>query len=135
MTLFDEPNTEEQDSEEQNHTSYLGVIIFLMTLPVLLFFTYIGKTDLGLNVGICLGMNIFAIGLCWDLRKHFWFWATIVLVLLLHVPLFLMIKWPHVWVSKFSLLPIGIADLLITVGIVRFVEKYIVKYVPPDDEE
>jgi len=38
-------------------------------------------------------------------------------------------------VSKFTLLPIGLADLLVTVGVVRFVQKFIVKYVPPDEEE
>jgi hypothetical protein len=136
MALFDEQNDEEREPEEQKSGKYLGLIIFACTLPALLFFTYIGRTDLGLNIGICLSMNVVAVGMCWDLRRRWWFWAVIALVLALHVPLVLLIQWPpNIWVSKFTLLPIGLADLLVTVGVVRFVQKFIVKFVPPDEEE
>jgi len=135
MALFDEQKAEEREPEEQQSGKYLGLIIFACTLPVLLFFTYIGKTDLGLNLGICLFVNVLAVGMCWDLRRRWWFWVVIALVLALHVPVILMIHWPNVWVSKFTLLPIGLADLLVTVGIVRFVQKFIVRYVPPSEEE
>jgi hypothetical protein len=135
MTLFDEQKTEEQEPQDQGAGKYLGVIIFVITLPVLIFFTHIGKSDLGIDIGICIAMNIFAILICSDLIGCWWFWVTDILVLAVHVPLVLMIQWPNVWISKFTLLPIGIADLLITVGIVRFVQKFIVRYVPPDEEE
>jgi ABC-type Co2+ transport system permease subunit len=79
-------------------------------------------------------MDILAVGICWDLRRRLWFWCVIALILALHVPLVLLIQWPDRWVSRFTLLPIGIADPLITVGIVRFVEKFIVKSPPPDEE-
>ena len=136
MALFDEQNAEGREPEENKSGKYLGLIIFACTLPVLLFFTYIGKTDLGLSIGICLFVNVVAVGMCCDLRRRLWFWAVIALVLALHVPLVLLIQWPpNIWVSKFTLLPIGLADLLVTVGVVRFVQKFIVKYVPPDEEE
>lgn len=122
------------ESKEQTPTNYAGVIIFVCTLPVLLFFTHIGKADMGLNVGICLGIMVFAVGICWNLRKYFWFWMIIVLLLALHIPLILTIHWPRVWVPRIALLPIGLADLLINIGIIRFVEKFIVKAVPPSDE-
>lgn len=133
MNLFDEQKAEEQEPEEQGGGKYLGVIIFFAMLPLLLFFTHIGKTDLGLSLGICLGMNVLAVGICWDLRRRLWFWGVVALVLALHLPLFLMVQWPERWVSRFTLLPIGIADLLVTVGVVRFVEKFIVKSPPPDE--
>jgi hypothetical protein len=38
-------------------------------------------------------------------------------------------------VNRITLLPIGFAELLIVLGAVRFVEKVIVKYVPPEGEE
>jgi hypothetical protein len=136
MALFDEQNAEERETEERKSGKYLALNIFACTLPVLLFFDYIGKSDLGLSIGICLSVNVVAVGMCWDLRKRWWFWAVIVLVLVLHVPMVLLIQWPpNIWVSKFTLLPIGLADLLVTVGVVRFVQKVIVKYVPPDEEE
>jgi len=35
-----------------------------------------------------------AIKLRWYLRKHIWFWALIVSMLALHIPLFFIIRWP-----------------------------------------
>ena len=134
MALFDEQSAEEREPEEPKSGKYLALIIFACTLPVLLFFDCLGKSDLGLSIGICLSMNVVAAGMCWDLRRRWWFWVVIAIVLALHVPVVLMIHWPKsVWVSKFTLLPIGLADLLVTVGVVRFVQKFIVRYVPPDE--
>jgi hypothetical protein len=135
MALFDEQKEDEQDSEEQGSGKYLGLIIGVGLLPVLMFFDHIGRSDMGMSAFVCLGANILAVGICWELRKRLWFWGVIALVLALHVPLVLMIQWPDRWVSRFTLLPIGIADLLITVGVVRFVETFIVKSSPPDEEE
>lgn len=59
--MFESIEEEEKEPDGQKPTDYTGVIIFVATLPILLFFTHIGKTDLGLNVGICLSMNVLAI--------------------------------------------------------------------------
>jgi lysylphosphatidylglycerol synthetase-like protein (DUF2156 family) len=121
------------ESEEEKPTDYTGVIIGAALLPVLLFFSHMGKTDMGLNVGICLAIALITIRIYWNLRTRFWFWIIIVLLLVLHVPLVLMIQWPHSWVSRIALLPIGLADLLIYVGALKFVERFIVKS-PSSDE-
>ena len=55
-------------------------------------------------------------------------------MLALNVPLIVMIHWPHRWVSRIELLPIGLADFAITVGAVRFVQKFIVRS-PASGEE
>lgn len=57
-----------------------------------------------------------------------------VLVLTLELPVVLTIKWPHKWVPAVELLPIGLAGYLIAIGAIRFVERFIVKSVPPDEE-
>jgi len=132
--LFNEDKTEAQGSDKEKPTDYTGLIMAAATLPVLIFFTYIGKTELGLNLGICLFDSMVAVKLRWYLRKRIWFWVVIVLVLALHVPLVLIIHWPHEWVSKFALLPIGFADCMITLGIIGFVQKFIVRDAPSDEE-
>jgi len=56
--------------------------------------------------------------------------------LTLHVPLLFLFRWPqgyHGWFPAIGMLPIGLADALIIVGAVRFVEKFIVKS-PPAEE-
>jgi hypothetical protein len=72
----------------------------------------------------------------WDLRKYVWFWATIVLILALHVPLFYLVRWPQ---GKFPTiaytLPIGIVDFFIILGAVRLAEKIFLKDSCSDDEQ
>ncbi|MEI9967996.1 MAG: hypothetical protein WDM87_05005 [Terracidiphilus sp.] len=132
--LFNEDKTEGQRPDKERPTDYTGHIMVAATLPVLIFFTYIGKTELGLNIGICLFDSMVAVKLRWHLRRHIWFWVVIIFVLALHAPLVLIIHWPHEWVSKFALLPIGFADCMITLGIIGFVQKFIVRDVPRDEE-
>src|ERR1022692_1073441 len=98
MSLFDENKSDADEPEEPNPTDYTGVIILAILFPVLFFFRHIGKTDTGLNVAVCLGMCLVAIRIRWDLRTQLWFWGVIAFVLALHVPLFLMVQWPHAWV-------------------------------------
>jgi hypothetical protein len=71
------------------------------------------------------------------LRNRFWFWLVIVFVLALHIPLLFFVRWPegyHGWLPAIGTLPIGLADVLIILGVVGFVEKFIVKSPPPDEE-
>jgi hypothetical protein len=131
--MFEQLEEPEQEPDEQGAGKYLGVIIGVCTLPVMLFFTHIGKNDLGVNIAICLGMNTLAVGMCWDLRRRLWFWCVIIFMLALNVPLVVMIQWPHYWVPRIALLPIGLADMLITVGAVRLVGKIVSKISPTGD--
>jgi hypothetical protein len=127
MSLLDEHSSDTNESEQPRPTDYTALVILAILLPILFFFRYLGRTDIGLNVAVCLGMCLIAIRIRWDLRTQIWFWVVIAFVLALHVPLFLLIQWPHVWVPGVVLLPVGLADVLIILGAVRFVERFIVK--------
>jgi hypothetical protein len=110
--------------EEKEPTDYTGLIFAAVLSPVLLLFIYLGKADLGLTVFIVLGVNLFAIKLQWNLRKHVWFWATILLILALHVPLLFIVRWPHNNIPTIVYsMPIGIADFLVISGAIRLAEK------------
>jgi hypothetical protein len=126
--------TDNEENAERKPTDYTGVIILAILLPLMLLFSYLGNDNMGKSVAVCVGMILLAIKIRWDLRKHFWFWAVIVSLLALHVPLLFLIQWPHVWLPAIGLLPIGVADCLIIVGVVKFIEKFIVKSPPPDEE-
>jgi hypothetical protein len=125
---------EENEPKKEEPTNYTGVFIGLITLPALIYFDHIGQPGMGLKVSISLGMLLFAIGVRWELRKRIWFWVVIVAVLALHFLLVRMVPWPHMTVNRITLLPIGFADLMLDLGIIAFVEKFIVKAVPIDDE-
>jgi hypothetical protein len=134
MAADDGQETGEQVLEKEGAWKYLGLIIFACTLPAVFLVWAVGTRDMGLNAGICLGMNTMAVGNCWDLRRRWWFWCVIIFMLALNVPLIIVIHWPHRWVPRIELLPIGLADMAATIGVVRFVEKFIVRYHPPEDE-
>ena len=118
-----------EEPEEKKPTDYTGLKIATALAPVFLLFVYLGKVDMGLAVFIVLGMAIFAIKIRWNLRKHFWFWATISFVLALHVYLLFFVRLPQGWLAglgklhAIGLLPIGVAELLLILGAVELAEK------------
>ena len=130
-----------EEPEEKKPTNYTGVIIGVVLLPVLIFFTHLGKGDLGMAVIIVIGTTILAIGIRWNLRKHVWFWATIVFVLALYSYLFFVVHLPHEWLAtlgrlhRIGLLPIGLAELGIILGSVGLAEKLFSNDSSTDDEE
>jgi len=115
---------EDTPPSRREPTDYTGPIIVAMLAPVFLLFIYLGNADMGLAVCIVLGMAIIAIRLRWKLRKHVWFWAIIIVILGLHIPLVSIVRWPQGNVPTLVYtMPIGIADFLIILGAVRLGEK------------
>ena len=103
---------------------YTGLKIAAILAPLFLLFIFLGKPEMGLTVDIVLGMTIFAVKLRWNLRNHGWFWATIAVVLALHVPLFFIVHWPDNNVPTLAYaMPFGIADFLIISAAIRLAEK------------
>lgn len=110
--------------KEKEPTDYTGLVIAAILAPVLVLFLCFGKVDLGLTVFIVLGMILLAVKIRWSLRKHVWFWATIVLILALHVPLFFIVRWPQGKTPTIAYtLPFGIADFFIILGALGLAEK------------
>jgi len=109
-------------------TDYTGLKFVAILAPVFLLFIYLGKADMGLTALIVLGMVMFAVKIRWNLRKHVWFWATIVFILALHVPLVFIVRWPQGNVPIiFYSMPLGIADFFLILGAVGLAEKFFLK--------
>jgi len=81
-----------------------------------------------------------AVKIRWKLRRHVCFWATIVIVLALHVYLLFVVQLPNGWLAELGrlhaigLLSIGVAHLLIILGAVGLAEKLFSNGSSPDDE-
>jgi hypothetical protein len=107
---------------------YTGLKIGAILVPVFVLFVFLGNADLGLTVCIVLGMMMLAIKIRWNLRKHVWFWAVIVFILALHIPLFLIVRWPQGKLPTiFYTMPLGIADFLIISGALGLAERLLSK--------
>ena len=95
----------------------------LLMMPLVHYRTPYPEEDVGRTASLVLGMALLAVALRWDLRKHVWFWATVIGLYALHLPLILKFRWPDRWISGVELMPYGLGDLLITLGCVWLVEK------------
>ncbi len=135
--MFEQIEDTKEEQEEKKRTDYTGLKIVGLIAPVYLIFVYFHKPDMGLAVSIVLGMTILAVKIRWDLRRHAWFWVSILLVLALH--LYLLMRLPQRIVAALGtlhaigLLPIGVADLLITLGVIWVGEKLFSNGSPSED--
>ena len=115
------------DSEapkEKSPTDWSGTIIGVMLLPVFFVFVFLGKAELGFNVMLVLGLVMIAVRLRWKLRRYAWFWATIVFVLLLHIPFLFLVHWPQSRVPTIAYsLPLGIVDFLLISGSISLAQR------------
>ena len=126
----------EPPAEEQEPTDYTGLIIAAILAPVLVLFICLGKTDMGLTVDIVSGLIIFAIKLRWKLRKHVWFWAAIAFILLLHIQLFFVVRWPQSNIPTIVYsMPFGIVDFLLVMGAIGLAEKVFSRGASSSDDE
>jgi hypothetical protein len=112
------------ENREKKPTDYTGLIVAAVLVPVLLLFMYFGHEDLGMTVFIALAAVMVAIRIRWDLRRQMWFWQTIGLVLVLHIPFFYFVRIPPAWFHSVAMLPIVIPDCLLALGVIRVVEKF-----------
>ncbi|HEY1940432.1 MAG TPA: hypothetical protein VGJ33_21070 [Candidatus Angelobacter sp.] len=125
-----------ESSKEKEPVDYTGLKIVAILAPVFFLFVFLGNADMGLTACIVLAMIMLAIKIRWHLRKHLWFWAIIIFILALHVPLAFVVRWPQGNVpTLFYTMPIGIADFLISLGAVGLAEKFFMKNSPSSDEE
>lgn len=105
-------------------------------MPVFFLFVYLGKAEMGFTVDIVLGMILLAIKLQWRLRRFAWFWATIGIILALHIPLLLIVRWPDTRTPTIVYsMPFGITDFLIISGAIRLAENLFLKESLSDEDE
>jgi hypothetical protein len=99
-----------------------------MIAPTFLPISFQRYVDTALVACIALIAIIVAIESRWDLRKHVWFWGTIVFVIALHVPLIVWIRWPLGNVpTDVYMTPLGIADCLIVLGAIGLAARFFSK--------
>jgi len=125
-----------ESPKKKSPTDWSGTIIGVMLLPVFFVFVVLGKAELGFNVMLVLGLVMIAVRLRWKLRKHVWFWGTIIFVLLLHVPLLFLVHWPQSNVPTIVYsLPLGIVDFLLISGALGLAEKLFSKGSSSDEDD
>ena len=91
-----------------------GVLcVILGTILLTGLFDYLGKLSLARPALVSVAIVSIAIALRWKLKRHTWFWITMIVLAALHIPLVLFIPWTTKWVPAIVTIPIGMADLYI----------------------
>jgi hypothetical protein len=99
------------------------ILMVICTLPIWAAYIYLGDPGRGQaawasSVAICFAARFF-----WDLRNRGWFWVTLTIIVLLHLPLILLIPWPDIHLTYIAALPFVFADFGIAYGIIQFTEN------------
>jgi len=117
-----------EPAKKKEPVDYTGLKIVAVLAPVFFLITFLSNADTALTAVIVLGVIVLAIKLRWHLRKHLWFWATIVVLLAIHIPLVFIVRWPQGSLpTRFYTVPIGIIDFFITLVAIDTVEKFFSK--------
>ena len=90
-----------------------GVLCVMFgTVFLALLFVFFGRFDLARPSLLSAAMVTLAIVMRWKLRRHVWFWITMIIFAALHVPLVLFVPWTTKWVPAIliALLIDGDAD-------------------------
>ena len=109
--------------QKGRRNTYMGIWIVAILLPLYFAFLYAGRPDTGKYVCIGVGMHLIAIWVNCDLRKHLWFWVTIAALLAVQIPFLLIIPWPSRWIPAISVLPFGVLDCGLILGVIALMER------------
>ncbi len=122
------PKTMAENKHKQSIDSVTrkwALLAAICTLPLFIVFDYFGDPGRGQAAWVSAGAIAVAARFLWDLRTRAWFWITIAVIVVLHVPLIILIPWPLKQLSYIALLPAGFLDFLFAYGILRLVENMI----------
>jgi hypothetical protein len=118
--------TEIEDDEAKGPfdrlTRSTALVVLLCSSPVYFIFSAMGDPAKGRAAFIMTGMIIFAVILCWELRRHIWFWTTLVLLIVLHWPLLQFVPWSNKNYPGVALLPHALIDFAVVYGCIKLVE-------------
>ena len=98
--------------------------VILDALALLILFDHFGKLTLARPTMTSAAVVIIAIAMRWKLKRHVWFWITMIVFAALHVPLVLLVPWTTRWVPAFVIIPIGMADLYLMLWVLSLVGKF-----------
>lgn len=98
--------------------------IGIATLLVAWLLDHLGRFELVrpiVNSALVLG---FAVAVKRNLRRRLWFWNTMAILAVLHVPLILFFPWSRLWVPAIMIAAIDTADLIVMLAIISVVGKF-----------
>jgi hypothetical protein len=109
--------------EMNSITSRWGLLAGICTSPLFILFAYFGDAGRGRAAWIGAAIVFVIVRGFWGLRARAWFWLTVAIIALFHVPLVLFIPWGNQPLTYVALLPVGLLDFAIDYEVIRLAER------------
>jgi hypothetical protein len=87
-------------------------------------FDHYGRLELALPVLNGIVVIAYLLAVKWGLRRRPWFWATMLIVVGLHVPVILLIPWTTKWVPAATIAVIDSVDFYLILAILSVVGNF-----------
>src|SRR5262249_43771162 len=104
--------------------------LFVVGLPCVWLFDQFGRLNFFLPTFSSIFVLAFLIDLKWSLRRHAWFWCTVVILAAVHVLVVLFVPWTDKWVPASAIAGIMSVDLIVMLAILVVVERVMVDTIP-----
>jgi hypothetical protein len=121
MSQMNALKREIQEAKKLHLSWRTRLFIFMIGAPTTFLFALYGRLDLALPLMIITGVLGLVILFKWKLRRHAWFWITMVVIAALHVPLILFVPWTTSWVPALAITVIASADFCMILWILAVV--------------
>ena len=96
----------------------------IAVMPVFFLFSYFGMAETGLLSTVFLAATVWAAKLRWRLRDYWWFWATLILIQVLHLSLVFNLRLSSTKeLLRLQLFGLAVLDFLIVVGLLDLAAK------------
>lgn len=115
-------NETKNEPAEYYVTRKFGLLAGASVLPLFFLMAYLGDRGRAMAVAMCLGTFICTAKSRWELRRYVWFWMTLLALAILHVPLFLFIRWTAE-VPGMLFAPLWYLDFAVLYGCIKLAEK------------
>ena len=98
-----------------------------------LLFVRFGRFELARPTLFSIVVIVFAMTMKWELRRCMWFWAVMLTIAALHLPLILCVPWTTRWIPALVMTPIAAADVVGIVALITLLEKQFGKATTRED--
>jgi hypothetical protein len=122
----------------EDHVKSAGVftrkkafIVIALMLPIFFFFAWLGDPGRGRAAFISGSMYACIVVITWDLKQHAWYFPTLFILLLANIFVVMHFSWSDASFPGRTLMPVGVADILISYGAIKLVEK-LAKFCQPN---
>lgn len=125
MSVADDVNEGINAARQIRFPRWSWLPIILGSLPIYWLFDRFGRLNIALPALNFVLVVCFLLVVKRKLQRYTWFWITMVVIVAVHVPLFLLVPWTTKWIPALMIAVIDSVDFCLMLWIISAVGKFI----------